>query len=86
MTLYLTLSLSLLVVVLYLNGCQVLLFLRRSLVDKPKPVGVARVTGVQDVEHVALVPPDLPHRPPQQQVHNNITDIPVLNRSLWSAF
>ena len=52
--------------------------------DKPKPVGVARITGVQDVEHVPLVPPDLPHSP-HQQVHNNITDIPVLNCSLWSA-
>ncbi|TNN32973.1 hypothetical protein EYF80_056865 [Liparis tanakae] len=42
-----------------LNGRQVLLLRRRRLVDEAQPVGVPRVTGVQDVEHVSFAAADL---------------------------
>lgn len=44
---------------MYLYGCQVLLLGRRRLVDEAQPVGVPRVAGVQDVQHVPLAAADL---------------------------
>lgn len=43
----------------YLYGCQVLLLLRRRLMDKPQPVGMTRVTSIQNIQHVPFASTDL---------------------------
>lgn len=61
---------------MYLYGCQVLLLWRRRLMDKPQPVGVSRVAGVQDIQHVPFAATDLERKQSQWQFVND--------RFLWS--
>lgn len=44
---------------MYLYGCQVLLLLRRRLMDKPQPVGMARVARIQNIQHISFASTDL---------------------------
>lgn len=44
---------------MYLYGCQVLLLLRRRLMDKPQPVGIAGVTRIQNIQHISFTATDL---------------------------
>lgn len=46
---------------IYLDGCQVLLLLGRSLVDKAQPVRMAGVAGIQDIKDLAFAPTNLKH-------------------------
>ena len=44
---------------MYLNCCQVLLLLWRRLMDKPQPVGIARITCIQNIQHISFTATDL---------------------------
>lgn len=44
---------------IYLYGCQVLLLLRRRLMDKPQPVGIAWVTRIQNIQHISFTASNL---------------------------
>lgn len=56
---------------MYLYGCQVLLLWRRRLMDKPQPVGVSRVAGVQDIQHVPFAATDLERKQSQWRFVND---------------
>lgn len=44
---------------MYLNGCQVLLLLRRRLMDKPQPVGIAGIARIQNIQNISFTATDL---------------------------
>lgn len=46
---------------IYLDGCQILLFLWRSLMDKTQPVRMAWIACIQDVKDFTFTATNLKH-------------------------
>lgn len=71
---------------IYLNGSQVLLLLWRRLMDKPQPVGITRVTSIQNIQNISFTATDLRekrHWISFQKGQYSLCSFVLLHQSAW---